>query len=192
MNVRGFVGSYRGKWLSQNSRVRIAGIGRALIPPGIGYLTICGSIASRISTPRHLMPRRNCCNIVVQSKIRQTVRITSGQSDSPTITHDHTARGGLRDAVSPPFVVHTSSSSHTVKPARRLLEVAPQLRIWRAPAPAYLSRAFYPLGFIICNDMPHACLFETLGMCARAPSGATCRQLISPSAWSSRRLAVKP
>ena len=37
-----------------------------------------------------------------------------------------------------------------------LLEVAPQLRSRQVLAPAYLSRALYPPGFIICNVGPHA------------------------------------
>ena len=60
-----------------------------------------------------------------------------------------------------------------------LLEVAPQLRNRQVPAPAYLSRVLYPPGFIICNVGPHACLVETLGICARAPAGATCNGVIS-------------
>ena len=57
-----------------------------------------------------------------------------------------------------------------------LLEVAPQLRSRQVLAPAYLSRALYPPGFIICNVGPHACLVEILGICARAPAGATCNE----------------
>ena len=57
-----------------------------------------------------------------------------------------------------------------------LLEVAPQLRSRQVLAPAYLSRALYPPGFIICNVGPHACLVENLEICARGPAGATCNE----------------
>ena len=75
-----------------------------------------------------------------------------------------------------------------------LLEVAPQLRSRQVLAPAYLSRALYPPGFIICNVGPHACLVETLGICLLLVSGGLTRRtslqtsappgvLVSLSVW---------
>ena len=41
-----------------------------------------------------------------------------------------------------------------------LPEVAPQLRSRQVLAPAYLSRALYPPGFIICNVGPRRCTLK--------------------------------